>query len=55
MDRNYNVITFISDTVIFRKPRVANFNNIIKIEIALVKITFKANESFISPNPFSHL
>ena len=48
MDRYHDAITFTSNTVISRKLRAANFNDIIKIAITLVKITFKAKASFFS-------
>ena len=48
MDRNHDALTFISNTVISRKPRASNFNDLIKIAIALVKRTFKAKMSFFS-------
>ena len=41
MDRNYDVITFISNTFILRKPGVASFADIIKIATMVIKITFK--------------
>ena len=39
MDRNCDVITFTSNTFIFRRPTVANFADIIKIVNMFVKTT----------------
>ena len=41
MDRNYDVITF-QNTFILRKPRVANFVDI--IQTIFIKITFKVSK-----------
>ena len=41
MDRNYDVITFISEFLSKRRPIVANFVEIIKIETIFIKRTFK--------------
>ena len=43
MDENYDVITFISfqTTFILRRPRVANFADMIKIATMFIKATFK--------------
>ena len=44
MDKNYDVITFISRFVsefVLRRPRVANFADIIKIASIFIKTTFK--------------
>ena len=41
MDRNDNVINLISDTFTIRRPRVANFADIIKVAITFIKATFK--------------
>ena len=41
MDRNYEVITFISKYLYVRRPRVVNFADIIKIATIFIKTTFK--------------
>ena len=41
MDRNYDFITFISNVFILRRPKVANFADIIKITIMFIKKTLK--------------
>ena len=42
MNKNYDVITFIlQNTIILRKPRVANFVDIIKIATLFIKTTCK--------------
>ena len=41
MDRNCEVIIFISNTFILRKPRVANLTDINKIAITFIKPTLK--------------
>ena len=41
MDRNYDVITFIQNTLILIRPRAANFADIIKIGIMFIKTTFR--------------
>ena len=42
MNKNYDVITFIlQNTIILRKPRVANFVDIIKIATLFTKTTCK--------------
>ena len=41
MDRNYDVITFISVYLFLRRSRVANFADIIKIASLFIKTTFK--------------
>ena len=40
MDKNYDVIVFISKCR-YRKDRVANFADIIKVTIMFIEITFK--------------
>ena len=40
MDRNYIAITFFQNTVILRRPGIANFAYIIRIAITLVIKTF---------------
>ena len=39
MDRNYGIITFISNFIL-RIPRLANFADIVKIGIMFIKTTF---------------
>ena len=41
MDRNYNVITYISKYFILRRPRVATFANIIKVVTMFIKAIFR--------------
>ena len=41
MDKNYDVLTFISKCFHLRKPRVANITDIIKIATMFIKTTFK--------------
>ena len=41
MNRNYDVITFISSTFISRRPTVAIFTDIIKVVTMFIKTTFK--------------
>ena len=41
MDRNHDVIIVISKYFILRRPKVANFANIIKIPTMFIKTTFK--------------
>ena len=41
MDRNYDVLTFISKYLFLRRPRVANSADIIKIATMFIKTTFK--------------
>ena len=41
MDRNHNAITFISKYLYFKKARVADFADIIKIETMFIITTFK--------------
>ena len=41
MDRNYDIITFFQNTVISGRSEVANFADIIKIAIVLIKTSFK--------------
>ena len=43
IDRNYNVIIFISNHLYFKKPEVANFAHIINVSIMLIKTTFKGS------------
>ena len=45
MGRNYDVMIFISKTFILRRPRVADFADIIKIAITLIKATLKDSKS----------
>ena len=40
MDRNYDVITFVSEFLSKRRPGIANFE-IIKVETMFIKTTFK--------------
>ena len=40
MDRSYDVITFISNIFILRRPRVAIFTDIIKIVTKFIKTIF---------------
>ena len=44
MNRNFDVINFISKYLHLRRPRVANFANIIKIATILVKATLKESK-----------
>ena len=46
MDRNYNVITFISKYFYFKKARGANFADIIKISTMFIKTAFKDSKKF---------
>ena len=46
MDIDFGVITFISKTFISRRTRVANFAEIIKIEIIVIKATYKDSIKF---------
>ena len=41
MGRNYEVITFISKYIYFKKARAASFDDIIKIAIIFIKTTFE--------------
>ena len=41
MDRNYKVIIIFQNTFILRRPRVANFAEIIKVSTMFIKTTFK--------------
>ena len=41
MDRNYDVITFISNVFILSRPKVANFVDITKITTMFIKNTLK--------------
>ena len=41
MDKNYNVITFISKCIFLGKPRVANFFDMIKIATMFIRKTFR--------------
>ena len=41
MDKTYDVISFLQNRVVLRKPGVANFAGIIKIAISLIKKSFK--------------
>ena len=41
MDKNYDVISFISKTFILRRPGVATFADIIKIITMFIKTIFK--------------
>ena len=41
MDGDYDAITFISKYIFLRRPRVANFADIIKIATIFIKTTFK--------------
>ena len=41
MDRNYDVINFISKYLYFKKAGVANFGDIIKIASMFIKTIFK--------------
>ena len=43
MDTNYDLITLFQNTFISRRPGVANFVDIIKITIMLVKKTYKGS------------
>ena len=43
MDKNYDVITFISKYFLLRRPRVANFADI-KIATMFIKTTFKGSK-----------
>ena len=44
MDRNYDAITFFLNIVILGRPGVANFAEIIKIEVTLIRKLVKINE-----------
>ena len=44
MDRNYDVIIFISKYLYFKKARAANFADIIKIATMFIKTVFKDSE-----------
>ena len=44
MDRNYDVITFVSKTFILRRPRVANFADIIKITTMFIETIFEESK-----------
>lgn len=46
MDKHYDVKNFFHNTVILGRPDVANFPNIIKIAISLIKTIFKNLEIF---------
>ena len=46
MDKDYDVITFISKYVYFKKPGVANFAGIIKIVTMFIKKIFKDSRKF---------
>ena len=41
MDRNYDVIKFILNTIILRRPKVAKFADVINILTMFTKTTFK--------------
>ena len=41
MDRNYDVIIFVSKYFVLRRPKGCNFADIIKIATMLIKTTFK--------------
>ena len=41
MDKNYDVITFISKKNISRRPRIANFADVIKTTTIFIKAIFK--------------
>ena len=41
MDKNYDVITFISKKIISRRPRIANFADVIKTATIFIKAIFK--------------
>ena len=45
MDRNYDVIIFISNIFILRRPRVAIFAEIIKIVTIFIKTVFKDSKT----------
>ena len=45
MDRNYDVIIFISNIFILRRPRVAVFAEIIKIVTIFIKTIFKDSKT----------
>ena len=40
MNRNYDVINFISKYFCFKKPRVASFADIVKVATMVIKTTF---------------
>ena len=40
LDKDYDAITFISKYYILRRPRIANFADIIKIATMFIKTTF---------------
>ena len=44
MNRNYDVVTFISNTFILRRPRVAIFADTLKIETMFIKTIFKGSK-----------
>ena len=46
MDIDFGVITFISKIFISRRTRLANFAGIIKIEVTLIKTTYKDSIKF---------
>ena len=48
MDRSYDVITFILKYSFLRRPRVANFADIITIATMFIKTTFKDSNKFKS-------
>ena len=45
MNKNYDVITFISKYLILRRPRVVNFAGIVKIAAIFIKTTFKDTDT----------
>ena len=46
MDKNYDVITFVSKYFISWRPGVANFADIVKIAIMLIKTTYEESAYF---------
>ena len=45
MDRNYDAIKFILNTIILRSPKVAKFVDVINILTMFTKTTFKDSEN----------
>ena len=43
MDRNYDVIAFFQNIFVVRRPKVANFADIIEIATTLIKTTLKVS------------
>ena len=41
---NYDVISLLQNTFILRRPRVVNFDEVVKIVIMLIKATFKTQK-----------